>query len=74
MDELLERHHEDIFPSSLEQYRKDQDDYEKTFIAYLNEQEILYEPIDITTDTSNIMRGTTVKISHMLGKPRNYGR
>jgi adenylate kinase len=73
IEQLLERHHEDIFPKVLADYHAQEEDYDRTFVAYLNEQEILYDPIDVSTDLSEMLQKTVTKISHLLGKPRNYG-
>ena len=73
IEQLEERHYEQNYPGLLEAYNEKQAVYEDTFIAYLNEQEILYEPIDVSEDKSDIMQMTTTKVSHLLGRPRNYG-
>ncbi|CAG7834071.1 unnamed protein product [Allacma fusca] len=73
IEQLLERHHEDVFPKLLSAFHHQEEDYDKTFVAYLNEQEILYDPIDVSKDLSEMMQKTTAKISYLLGKPRNYG-
>jgi adenylate kinase len=39
----------------------------------MDEQEIIYFPIDVALDTSAFMQNTVAYMCGMLGKPRNYG-
>jgi len=62
-----------VFEKSLAAYREANLEYDSCLQSYLDEQEIIYFPVDIVPDTSPSMQGTVTYICSLLGKPRNYG-
>lgn len=58
----------------MKAYHEKANDYDSSFQAYLDEQEIIYYPIDISSDTSKLNQSTVSYIAGLLGKPRNYGK
>jgi len=71
--QLEERHTESVFPHFLQEYKERNSEYESSFPYFMDEQEILYFPIDVEMDKSQMMQSTVFRISNMIGKPRNYG-
>lgn len=71
--QLQEKHKDKNFMKSLVEYREMNSIYETTFLYYLDLQELLYVPIDITTGDGLLMQNIIGKAMDMLGKPRNYG-
>lgn len=71
--QLQEKHKDKYFLKSLLDYREANSVYETSFLYYMDIQEILYFPIDITTGYGLLMQNIIGKVMDMLGKPRNYG-
>ncbi|CAL8072219.1 unnamed protein product [Orchesella dallaii] len=71
--QLQDKHKDKHFAKLLAEHRELNSVYETSFLYYLDLQEILYFPIDITTGDGLLMQNIIGKLMDMLGKPRNYG-
>lgn len=71
--QLQDRHKDTEFPQYLSNYREQCSKYDGTFTYYMDTQEILYFPMDITMDDSPMLISSVRKMSDMLGRPHNYG-
>jgi len=69
-----ERHLENNYEQLLGKYREENEAYEKSALAYFDEQEAIYIPIDVVSDESLFMKKSVTFISVILGRPRNYGK
>ena len=74
LTQLEDRHQEAEFEKTLAKYREENSKYERSLQAYLDDQEIVYFPIDVANDNSPSMQASVSFMCGLLGKPRNYGK